>query len=98
MKIDFKKPIIGLDGQPLTDGEGKQILLGQTVGNALAAMTEGDYLKFRGWGQQMYDGKTVEMDQSDVNTFKTFLQFTKNLSALTKSQAHEVVDAAGENK
>lgn len=94
MKIDFNKPILQLDGTAFKEQDGSDVMLGKTLANALAMQSKGDILKYFGWAQKMYNGQAVEMDKSDVDILKGFIEEITSLPIITKAQALETIREA----
>ena len=98
MKLNLNKPILTLDGSPFKEADGSNVILGKTIANALAMQSKGDILKFFGWAQKMYKGEAVEMDKSDLNILKGFIEEIQTLPIITKGQALEAIAEAEKNK
>lgn len=85
-KVKLNIQIIGLDGKPM---EG--VTLGQVVADRLANAVNGDPLKFMAWAQKLHDNKELELDPSDIETFKAFINNAQNMTILLKARILEVL-------
>jgi hypothetical protein len=82
MRIDMNMPILGLDGEELTNSN-----IGKLVAQMLVNTPKGDVLKYFGWAQALYAGNALELDQSDTETLKVFIREHHDLTILVKAQA-----------
>ena len=69
MKVDFNKPLIGLDDEPIPDFN-----LGKNIANLLAQNTKGDCIKFTDWARKIYKGEVLDLDNADQITLKEFIK------------------------
>ena len=82
MKINLNKQVLDLDGSEIKDAN-----IGKIVAQVLIGETKGDALKYWGWAQKLYTGEDLDLDQSDFETFKTFIKETDKIPVITKAQA-----------
>jgi len=81
MKLDLNKPILNLEGIEL---EG--VTMAKVVANALANAGQGDAIKFLDWALQLHKGQVLELDKSDFDTLKNFVQNAQGLTVLAKGR------------
>lgn len=87
MKLDLNFALKGLDGKEIGDSNA-----GKLVGNTLVAGTKGDALKYYDWGRKLYAGEALEIDRSDLDKIKTFIQESEAMTILAKAQIIEAID------
>lgn len=84
--LDFTKQLLGLDGNPILDSDGKSLSLGHLLSVQLAQSSKGDALKLFTWAQKMYNGDQLDLDPSDESTLKDFIKNNEALTVLAKAQ------------
>lgn len=84
MKFNLNTEIVDLDGEKLAGSN-----LGKTIAQSLAYSQAGDPLKFMTWATKMFNGEELDLDPSDLNTFKDFIK-NSQLSVLLKARVLEV--------
>lgn len=94
MKIDYNKQVKGLDG---TDLQGDQNTMAKILANLLAYSSSGPMVKFMDWARDLYRGKTLEIDRTDADVLKAFVEGS-NLPNLTKEQMVNVILEAAVEK
>ena len=82
-KINLNKAITDLDGK---DIEGSN--LGKLVAQMLVSSSKGDALKYMAWALKLHAGESLELDPSDVETLKNFINHDQ-LTILSKAQMLE---------
>ena len=82
MILNLNTPILGLDGLELPESN-----LGKIIAQTLASSSKGDALKLWHWAQNLYAGKDLDLDPSDVETLKGFIKDSEQLTILAKAQA-----------
>lgn len=87
MKLDFNKPVLGLDDQPI---EGAH--LGKLIANIMAASSKGDAIKQYDMARKLYKGEVLDLDRADQKTLKDIITESDAITNLTKAQALEVFD------
>jgi len=85
--LDFNKQLLGLDGKPVKDSEDKDITIGKLLSGLLASANKGDALKLFNWAQKLYNGESLDLDESDKSTLKEFIKGNESLTVLAKAQA-----------
>jgi len=85
--LDFNKQLLGLDGKPVKDAEDKDITIGKLLSGLLASANKGDALKLFNWAQKLYNGESLDLDESDKSTLKEFIKGNESLTVLAKAQA-----------
>lgn len=86
MKINLNKNLNGLDGKELNDSN-----IGKIVATALASSTQGDALKMMSWATKLYNGEELDLDPSDLITFKEFINSNQNFTVLLKCRILETL-------
>jgi len=89
-QLDFNVPLKQLDGTEISD-MGKPLTIGRILSSQFASATKGDALKLFGWATKLYDGKPLDLDESDKEVFKEFIKNSDQLTNLTKAQALQVL-------
>lgn len=75
MKLDLNVQIKNLDGTNAKDEKGNELILSKVIAQALYSSAPGvDPLKAFEWSQNFYKDGFVEMDQSDLNLFKSYIE------------------------
>ena len=85
MKLDFNKPILGLDDQAIPESN-----LGKLVANVITSNTKGDAIKLYDWGRTLYKGEVLDLDRADQDVLKNLIKDSDSITILTKAQALEV--------
>lgn len=85
MKLDFNKPVLGLDDQPIADAN-----LGKILANVLTSATKGDPIKLYDWGRKLFQGEILDLDRADQDLLKGLIKDAEQISILVKAQALEV--------
>jgi hypothetical protein len=86
MKIDFNFEFKDLDGNAIA-----QFHAGKTVSHNLANSQSGDAVKFYGWALKLHALEVLDLDDSDVQTFKSFIE-AQQFTALVKVQLLKIFD------
>jgi hypothetical protein len=81
MKLDLNKPVKGLDGADLKDSN-----LSKILANALCGKTEGiEPVKAIDWALKLYNEGFIEIDDSDTEKLKNFIEKEENFTNLLKA-------------
>ena len=94
IKLNFNKDFIGLDGKVI-EGQGK---LSKMIGNMLANSQTGDAVKYLSWGIQLYKDGVLEVDQSDFDAIKSFINDNKTVAVMLKGRLLEIVRESEKEK
>ena len=81
MIVDLNKSLVDLDEKVIEGAEMNKILA-----NALQNSRNGDALKLWDWAVKLHSGKTLDLDPSDFNTLKKFIEDEQTFPVLTKAQ------------
>lgn len=81
MTLDLNIPVLDLNEKRVGDGT-----LGQLLASQLMASNEGDSIKFYDWALKFHNNKPVELDKSDYQTLKSFIEKSITLTNLAKAQ------------
>lgn len=84
--VDFNKPVMGYDGTPEPESN-----LGKVVAPIIGSNTQGDAWKFGSWAMDVYQGKVLELDDSDFKALKEWLK-TAQVVAMIRMQVLQVLD------
>lgn len=79
MKLDLNFQITDLSGSPI-EGE----TAGQRLARVLAGSPKGDALKFVDWARKLYAYEAIEVDRSDINILKAFVNGSEFITSLVK--------------
>lgn len=81
MKVDLNFYLKDLSGKPIQDAHA-----GQNVAQALASANQGNSIKLFDWATKFYNKKVVEMDDTDFEVLKSFIETSQFLTILSKGQ------------
>lgn len=88
-KLNFNRPLVDLSGDQIKLPDGTHQNLGRLLGNTLVSQADGDIWKYYGWGKAAHSGKDVEVDKSDEEKLRKFIEENKTISILAKAQLLE---------
>jgi hypothetical protein len=94
MQLDFNKPMLTLERKPAKDQFDNEVSLNKLLAGTLVGSNKGDATKLVFLAQKMYDGETLDVDKSDVEVLKNFINNSEQLTNLMKSQMIEVIEDA----
>lgn len=80
--IDLSKGLCDLKGKEIEGGN----TLGELIANFLVSDSKGPALKFFEWAEKLNDGGIIEVDSSDFDTFKSFVETNERMTILVKGQ------------
>lgn len=80
-KINLNTNFKDLDGKEIENNN-----IGKTVAQVLSQSTSGNALKFWDWAIKLQAGKELDLDPSDKQTLKEFIENAQNLIILAKAQ------------
>src|SRR6478736_2969161 len=73
MKINFKKPFLNINGEPVKDGN-KPMDLNEFLANSLAsAQNTTEPVKFFDWGIKVFNEGWLELDKTDTEKLEKFI-------------------------
>ena len=81
MEINLNANFVGLDGKQMENNN-----MGQLVAQLLSQSTTGDSLKFWDWAVKLNAGKKLDLDPSDLQTLKSFIESCSTIIVLAKAQ------------
>lgn len=81
MIIDLNFNLKDLDGTEIQDTNAGKILARQLSGSS-----KGDALKFWDWAQKLYKGEKLDLDPSDLQTLKSFVQENEQITNILEAQ------------
>ena len=91
MKLNLNFNLKSIDGKEINDSHA-----GKLLGNILVSSIKGDALKYYDWGRKLYNGEDIEIDRSDLNNIKSFVESHEQITILAKAQILEVINTAKE--
>jgi hypothetical protein len=85
--LDLDFDILNIDGKPIKEKEGSSPHAGRLLAAIIASSQLGDPIKFFDIAQALHKTGKVELDKSDLNKVKEFVQSDKSgLTVLAKAQ------------
>jgi hypothetical protein len=81
MKLNLNINLQSLDGKEIPESNA-----GKLVANLLAQDNKGDALKKFSMAQKLYNGDTLDLDASDNQMLKTFVEQSESMTVLAKAQ------------
>jgi septin family protein len=84
--INLNFNLIDLDGTEIENSN-----IGKIIAQFLISETEGNALKLWDWSQKLYQGKPLELDESDQNDLKELIKKTNKLPIITKAQILKII-------
>jgi hypothetical protein len=90
MKINLNKNLIDIDGEVMPN-----VNAGKLLAQQLAQSAKGDPVKLWGWALKLNAGEELELDKSDFETLKSFVNNNENLFVISKAQ---ILDLLGDFK
>lgn len=85
-ELNFNFELKGLDGSSLNENAGK------LLANVLSSDTGKNPVKFWGWAQLIFSGKSINIDGQDMEILKNLIMDNNQLTALSKSQLLEAIN------
>jgi|SRR5690625_3535974 len=94
MKIDLNFNLKNLSGEDLITGKGENgettyQNAGKLLANLLVGQTEGDTIKYYDWALKLHGGNAIDLDRSDQDKLKKFIEGNKQMTILAKAQILE---------
>lgn len=86
--LNFDTAIISLEGT-----ESKETI-GKILASVLAAQSKGDPLKFMSWAMDLYHGKDIVLDPTDLETLKIFVTGNEQMTNLLKYQILNILTSS----
>jgi hypothetical protein len=80
-KLNLNVNLKGLDGKEIENSNA-----GKLVANLLASDNKGDAMKKFSIAQKLYNGETLDLDPSDKQMLKTFVEASEQMTVLAKAQ------------
>lgn len=95
-KFELKKPIIGIDGQPMYNQQNgiqdpEPLMLNRNLANNLVQQSTGEPMKLYGWAQELWKEGTLTIDKPDLDMLKNIIKGMA-IIILVKAQLLEVFD------
>lgn len=90
--INLNFDLLQLDGSKFENA-------GKVIAGVLVSDTkDNDAIKLYGWALQLYEGKSISLDNSDFNKLRTFVNNHPNIFVLVKAQVINYLDSIKESK
>jgi hypothetical protein len=80
-KVNLNKNLVDLDLKEIPNSNA-----GKLIANLLAQDTKGDALKKFSLATKLYNGEELDLDPSDFNLLKSFIEDSVQMSVLAKAQ------------
>ena len=96
MKLILKGKVCNLKGEPIKQN-GEELLLNETVANALALSKENG-IKFFDWATKLHNDGVIEIDDADRKLLEKFIETTQALSNFIKGPVLKALDSLKEEK
>lgn len=93
MKLDLNKPLLDLEGNPLEKQN-----IGKSLAVLLANASEGPAIKFIDWAMMLHKGEAVELDTTDMETLRRFIEGQPGATNLFKSAVLKAIIQARDAK
>ena len=95
MKLIFNFQIQDLSGNPI---EGEQGRAGKILGQMLSSQNKGDSVKLFDWALKIWNGKEIEIDNTDCDVLIGLIESTELLTVLAKVPLINYVKSVKEKK
>lgn len=93
IKIELNRPLTDLEGKPVRD-----ILLGKQLAEVLSASTKGNSIKVIAWAIDLWKGEPLQVDDSDKQWLREFVESSDHMANLLKAQLLTVINEAKNGK
>ena len=87
MKIDFKKPIVAMDGKAIELNDSFMMLNEELAGGIARINETNEPLKLWEWAQNLQSTGCIEVDTQDLELLKTTIKSNRQFTVLLKGQA-----------
>lgn len=98
MKLNFNFNLTDLDGKDLIERDGTAVNAGKLLANALVQQTKGDAIKFLEWALSLNKGEIIDLDTSDQETLKKFIESNESIIVLAKGALLKVFTKVQDKK
>lgn len=86
MKLDFKFNITDLAGKEIPNSSADKILA-----NTLSTLNKGNSIKLYDWALKLWNGKGIEIDDTDTEVLQGIIETSEMLTVLSKAQMIEYI-------
>jgi hypothetical protein len=93
MKLNLNINVKDIYGKEI-DNAGVKVNAGKVIAEALVNTPKGDVLKHYEWAQKLAKGQPLELDKSDTEYLKKFIENNDNFFIILKAQALEAFEKA----
>ncbi len=86
MKIDLNKPFLDLDDTEIKNDKGETQYLNKLLANNFMAPGNDNVLKFFDWGIQLWKTGIIDVDRTDTEIIKKYIENLEGVSRLFKGR------------
>ncbi len=87
MKLSFNFKIKNLEGKAIEGAEANKLLA-----NMLSSMNKGNSMKLYDWATKLWNGKSLEIDDTDARVLKELIDTSEALTVIVKVPLIEVIE------
>jgi hypothetical protein len=91
MKLNFNFPLRTLDGTPMKEVDGKDVMAGKILANSLVMQPQGEVAKFFDWAMSLHRGEEIDLDRADQQKMKDFIENNPSMVILVKKALLDVL-------
>ena len=84
MKLNFTFALKDLSGNPIEGENGKPTMANKLLAQMLSSQNKGNSIKLLDWALKVWDGKELDLDETDAEVLLTLIENTEMLTALAK--------------
>jgi len=86
MKLNLNWNLKSLDGKEI-----ENVKAGKTLANALSSQNKGNSVKLYDWSLKLWNGKDLEIDDTDADVLVAIIDTSEFLTVLSKAQIIEYI-------
>lgn len=94
LAINLNVALKDLNEQPVLDADGKPLFMGKALADVLMASTSGPSVKYYDWALQLWNGKEINVDESDAKALRALIEQSERITNLAKAQMLKIIDVA----
>ena len=95
MKLNFNFQLKDLSGNKIMIGEANT---GKILANTLCMLNKGNSVKLYDWALKLWNGKPLEIDDTDANVLIEIIETSESLTILAKAQMKQYIEEAKPKK
>jgi hypothetical protein len=93
MKLNFDFTMVGLNGEPLKDGDGIELHAGRTAAGLLMQSTDtADIMTRFDWANQLHKTGIVDLDKAGQAQFRRAIETLPNIWLIVRARILEVLE------